>query len=153
MTMPTKWNVSPGTAIGPIELGMSESDVERAAGPPLSTSERSIVRTLRYGVVTVILVSGSVTTIVAEYESEAEVVGLAPIRVGMPFSELRYEIGTDLLYDDEEGLWRVPGRDGLLLEVARPAEHWEQPIDPPFVPEQYEVTRPELALVHRIFVQ
>lgn len=153
MTIPIKWEVTPGFAIGPVELGMLESDIVRVAGIPLRTSERSGVRTLYFEAVTVVLVRDSVSTIVAEPPSGAEVIGSSSIRVGMPFEELQPHVRSALEYDDEEGLWRSGAQEGLLLELARHADPGEEALDPPFVPEQYDMTRPEMAVVRRIFVQ
>jgi hypothetical protein len=42
-------------------------------------------------------------------------------------------------YGEDEGLWASSGALGLWYELARPPHAGEQPIDPPLVPELYEV--------------
>ncbi len=147
------WFVRPGVGIGPIELGMSAAAVEQLVSLPRRESERGGIRFLYFEGLTVVLQGGCVSMVVAEPSSMAQLEGSTDIRVGMSYKALADSLPAALSYDDEEGLWRSEVYEGVLFEIARPAEPGEEPIDPPFVPELHDVTRPETAVVRRMFVQ
>jgi len=145
--------VRPGVGIGSVELGMSAADVERAAGAPLRRRERGGFETLYFASMTVGIHGEGVRMVVAEPASSARLESPDAVRLGMAVSALADALGADLLYEEEEGLWRSDAHEGVLFEIARPADPGEEPIDPPLVPELYEITRPETAVLRRMFVQ
>ncbi len=153
MTRVTDWIVRPGIGVGVVELGMSAADVERLAGSPLRRSERGGFESLYFAAMTVGLVCGRVTMVVAEPASFARLKSDHDLHIGMAYAELRDALTTELRYDEEEGLWRSDAHEGVLFEIARPADPGEEPIDPPLVPELYDITRPDAALLRRMFVQ
>lgn len=152
MTLGSGWRVQPGAAVGPLVLGMTEPEVREAIGAPMSVQRRGGMTTLDHGFVAVMLLDGVVTMIVIDLDAQIEIGGNG-IRPGMPLRDLVSHLGSPLTYDEEEGLWCSADTEGVWFEIARPADVGEDPIDPPYVPEQYDISRPESALVRRIFVQ
>ena len=153
MTGVPDWIVRPGIGVGAIELGMSAPDVERVAGPPLRRSERGGFESRYFAAMTVGLLWDRVTMVVAEPSSSARLESDHDVRLGMAYAELRDALSTELCYDEEEGLWRSDAHEGVLFEIARSADPGEEPIDPPLVPELYDITRPDTAVLRRMFVQ
>ncbi|MGB3410199.1 MAG: hypothetical protein WBA45_03300 [Microthrixaceae bacterium] len=152
MTDGLGWNVRPGESVGPLVLGMPEEEVTHAIGEPMSRKNRREMTSLDYGFITIMLFQGVVTMIVIEMNAQIEVAECG-IKPGALVRDLVSFLESPLTYDQEEGLWRSADLEGLWFEVARPAEAGEDPIEPPYVPEQYDITRPESALVRRVFVQ
>ncbi|MGH8992692.1 MAG: hypothetical protein ACRDZ7_14385 [Acidimicrobiia bacterium] len=107
------------------------------------------MRFLEFGAVTVALVDGRAAMLIAERPDA----GITPagVSVGLPWTLLASRF-DDLRYDEDEGLWCSDQERGAWYEVARQPRPDEHPIDPPLVPEQYDVTDPERASVRRIFV-
>ncbi|MGH8990641.1 MAG: hypothetical protein ACRDZ7_03845 [Acidimicrobiia bacterium] len=107
------------------------------------------MRFLEFGAVTVAVVNGRAAMPIAE-RADA---GMTPagVAMGLPWKLLASGF-DDLRYDENEGLWYSGQERGAWYEVARPPRGDEHPIDPPLVPEQYDVTDPERAIVRRIFV-
>lgn len=153
MSGATNLMVRPGIGIGAVELGMSAAEVERVAGSPLRRTERGGFESLYFASVTVGILCEQVTMVVAEPASSARLQGVPSVQVGMAYAELREALRTDLSYDEEEGLWRSDAHEGVLFEIARPADPGEEPIDPPLIPELYDISRPEAAVLRRMFVQ
>lgn len=151
MTRGSNWEVEPGASVGPVTLGMTEVEVRRSMGAPLSTRERSGMTTLDYDIVTVMLLEDVVTMIVIEFGAPIEVA--VGIKTGVSLAELQSKLRESLVYDEEEGLWRSAEVKGVWYEICRPAQDGEEPIDPPYVPEQYDISQPERAVVRRVFVQ
>lgn len=153
MSEVTDQTVRPGIGIGAVELGMSAAEVERVAGSPLRRTERGGFESLYFASMTVGILCERVTMVVAEPASSARLEGVDNVRLGMAYTELREALRAALRYDEEEGLWRSEAHQGVLFEIARPAEPGEEPLDPPLVPELYDITRPAAAVLRRMFVQ
>lgn len=153
MTEVVDWIVRPGIGVGAVELGMSSDAVRQAVGPSLRRSVRGEFELLYFEAITVGLMRGRVTMTVAEQASLARLEDHSTVRVGVPFTELQHALDEPLHYVEEEGLWSSAAHGGVLFEIARPADPGEEPVDPPLVPELYNITRPSVAVLRRMFVQ
>jgi hypothetical protein len=132
-----------------VNLGNSERDVLRLLGEPNASRGEETYHFLEYEDVTVVLLDNSVFMLIAE--SPACGSTKAGIKVGMSWRQLVESLG-DVEYDEEEGLWASASHPGVWYEVVRPARSYEQPLDPPYVPELYAVADDHLAHVRRIYV-
>ena len=132
-----------------VSLGDSESDVARVLGSPSVSDCRESHLFLEYPDLTVVLRDDLVFMLIAE----SPACGRTPegVSVGATWPQLSELLG-DVEYDEEEGLWASCSRPGVWYEVVRPAHSFEQPLDPPYVPELYSVSDGRLAHVRRIFV-
>lgn len=104
---------------------------------------------LHYHGVTVCLRQGLAYEIVAEegYRGRTR----EGVNVGATWHELR-KIHPNITFHEDERLWYVPGIDGLSFDLVRPPRSEEQPINPPWVDEEYEVLDPNHAFVRSIAV-
>lgn len=144
------WVIVPGVSVGPIALGMSESEVRAALGKPTESRSRDGMLTLSYGSLRVFCLHGLVSMIVCELGSPVE--GPHGVTAGMTWMDASRRLG-ELTFDEEEALWFAPDQPGILYDIARPMAPGEQPVNPPYVPELYEVSEPDTAIVRSIFVQ
>lgn len=132
-----------------VSLGDSEPAVLRVLGAPNAYRGTEGYRFLEYDDLTVVLLDDSVFMLIAE----SPACGRTPegIEVGAPWLQLVDLLGN-VEYDEEEGLWASASHPGLWYEVVRPAHSYEQPLDPPYVPELYSVANDRVAHVRRVYV-
>ena len=149
MISPEPPKITPNASIGWFKLDATESQIRRFAGEPDHERKREGIRFLFYDQLTVGLFKGQDTMLIAE----SPLAGETPkgIKVGTSWDALTRQLGP-MEYDEENGLWYSHHERGLWFEVVRPSRPDESPIDPPFVPEQYEVNDPDQATVRRIYV-
>lgn len=132
-----------------VRLGDSESEVRRVLGDPMSSRGEPAVLFLEYASITVALLDESVHMLIAEPSFTGETPeGLS---VGTSWERV-IETLEDVEYSEDEGLWFSPRHPGVWYEIARPAQGFEQPLDPPFESEHHEVSQPQNAFVRRMFV-
>lgn len=132
-----------------VNLGNSEREVLQVLGEPNASHGEDSYQFLEYEHVTVVLLDGSVFMLIAESPSCGST--KAGIKVGTSWRHLVESLG-EVEYDEEEGLWASPAHPGVWFEVVRPARSYEQPLDPPYVPELYAIADDHLAHVRRIYV-
>lgn len=138
-----------GHSIGGVGLGDSQADVIRVLGQPLTTREKGASVFLEYDGLTVLLLDGSVFNLIAETPSCGRT--KTGIRVGTSWMDLK-RLSDDVEFDEEEGSWFSPSEPGVWYQVVRPAHDFEEPLDPPYVPEMYLVSDEDGAFVRRMFV-
>ncbi|MEA3502003.1 MAG: hypothetical protein U9R47_04455 [Actinomycetota bacterium] len=145
----TDETILPGSSMCGVSLGDSKPDVLRVLGAPNASQIKESHQFLEYEDLTVVLLDDSVFMLIAE----SPACGRTPegIKVGAPWRQLVESLG-DVEYDEEEGLWASASHPGVWYEVVRPAHSYEQPLDPPYVPELYSVGDDRVAHVRRVYV-
>ncbi len=143
------WLIVPGS-VGPVVLGDLSTDVRFALGEPVSVTKAGTFENYLYGDISVTFQSGRVSMVVSELESEAAT--SSGIVTGCGLSELIAAVG-EIAYEEEEGLWQAEGDVTIFYELVRWQRSGEEAINPPYVPELFEISEPDDAIVLRIFVQ
>ena len=117
-------------------------------GEPLSVRRDAETEILYYPGIEVFLSDGLVGMIVADLSFS----GSTPdgTHTGMSWSDLTRTLGS-LRWDEEQDLWQAVDGSRVWYRVVRPLTEFEEPLDPPYVPERYGVHDPE-AFVGDIFV-
>jgi hypothetical protein len=134
--------------VGDATIGMTLEDVTAALGEPLSVREGEDA-VVDYPGLQVTLYEGHVHMLIVESPTVGQTE--LGVSVGMSWKDLKRRVGP-LEYDEENGLWISKRTPGIWYEVARPPRDYEEPIDPPFVTEVYEISDPKNAVVRRIYV-
>lgn len=138
------WLVHPGRSIGPLLLGMAEAEVLAKLGPPKKMTRGDLLG-YDFGEIVVIFNKNlEVDSVVASEGFKGRTAD--GIRVGMSFKDL-LEVAGQVTWDVDMYMWR-PSRDGLWLEIKRPAPRGPLPPQP----EMYVVMHPDTAYVTELQV-
>lgn len=142
--------IIPRKSIGGVNLGDSYDDVLARLGGPSEKSDKGEDSSLTYPGLSIAFRHG----VAFQLEAEEGYEGKTPdgVYVGMSWKTLKAMYG-ELKFDcDECYFWFVPGIEGLGFDIARPPRPHEQPIEPPYVGEVYEVMDVDNAFVRDIYV-
>lgn len=145
----TPAQISPLRMAG-VVIGDSEPTVHQKLGVPKSVRQRAPGYAIQeWQNLSIAFDLGSAVMLIAEDPTVGQT--KAGIAVGATWRDLEQACGP-VTFDAEQSLWTSPLEPGIWYEVVRPALPTEQPLDPPFVDEVYEVTDPGHAHVRRIYV-
>jgi len=144
------WSIQPGKGVGPARLGTTRNDMRASLGDPLEETGSSTGFTqLKYPRVTVCFHDERCEMIIVEHACSAT----APngVSVGMKWEDL-IKTCPSIVFDCETDLWMDPDTPGLWYEIAAPPKTGDEPLNPPWISERFEVQDPERAFVRSIYV-